>query len=138
VLGFYVTENASLMAASLSGELLAGMRPAWTRIGAEAVRSIHTNFEVGGRPPWTPLSPQTIAEKGHSRPLIRSGRLMESTTYRLTGMGVELENPTPYGPLHQEGRGRVPARPWFVLQPEDELNFTAILDSHIQSVALMF
>jgi phage gpG-like protein len=134
-----VVNTTTPMLMRLDSELIGGLRKAWEAIGREAVRAIHTNFQVGGRPSWVPLSAERVRRKGHSRPLIDTGRLMNSTYYRYIGGGLELYNDTPYGELHQNGgdnaQGKyVPARPWMTLRPEDEVNFVRILDSVIQDL----
>jgi phage gpG-like protein len=120
----------------LSTDLLHGsgiLYAALTQIGEEAVSSIKTNFDVGGRPvAWKPLSAQTVHKKGSSKILVDTGMLMNSTKYSVDGMNVRIYNDTPYGWLHQYGYGNIPARPWFLLQPEDYIAF-----SNCMSAALL-
>ena len=98
--------------------------------GEIAHASITENFEVGGRPPWRPLSPATIQRKGHARPLIgRTGnlsRIIVQPGRDFVKIGVSPAARS-YAAIHQfggqAGRNRkvkIPARPYLVLQPEDE------------------
>ena len=125
-------DTASPMVTRLQWELMSGMKEAWHKVGQAAVQSVYHNFEVGGRPTWVPLSPITVRIKGHDRPLIHTGRLMNATGYRVIAGGVELYNNVPYGAVHQFGEGNIPARPWMVMQPMDELNFVRIFEAYIQ------
>lgn len=124
------------------------------------IPSIRTNFEVGGRPPWEPLSPSTAEIRSRlggnytGRPLIKTGALfaaMASTAlWRVSDVQATLPGLPAnlwYGYVHQEGYGgkgggrsakgksfqqivasaskempvsAIPARPFAVLQPEDE------------------
>ncbi len=131
-----VEDTASPMFARVTSEVAGGFNGAWKAIGEAAVASITLNFEAGGRPAaWQPLAPYTVRRKGNSRILIETGRMMESTTYHVETGGVTLENPTFYGPVQHYGGGRIPARPWFLLQAEDEVNFAGILDRALQEMS---
>jgi phage gpG-like protein len=108
--------------------------------------SFKKNFEVGGRPKWTPLAEYTVKEKGHSRPLERSGVLKQVAgqfnIWTIQGpQGRAFVSRLPdrawYGAIHQAGSvrarqsmnksvvdlpnpvGEIPARPFLVVQPED-------------------
>lgn len=92
--------------------------------------SIDKNFEVGGRPPWPPLTEETIAIKeGDDRPLIRSG------TLRRTAQQLNVWTITPdeahvsglpdqawYGIVHQFGSEFIPARPFMMMQDPEDLD----------------
>ncbi len=118
--------SASLRAGAV--ELGGSMAGAWALIGDAAVASVRANFAVGGRPAWAPLSASRVRQKGHSRPLIDTGRMMDSNEYRLTGNGLELYNTVDYADIHQFGTSHVPARPFLVLQSSDYLLFAGIID----------
>lgn len=94
--------------------------------------SIATNFAVGGRPPWTPLSPLTVFKKGHATILIESGRLAkvapQMKSWSIDGIAGEARLDSvsaPYGVYHQNGFYNVrtgtfvPAREWAVIQEQD-------------------
>lgn len=70
---------------------------------------------------WPALAPRTIKEKGHSRILYRTGRLMESLTRRTTDSiresydelrnhGISFGTSVEYATFHQEGTRRMPQR----------------------------
>jgi len=52
-------------------------------IGVATEKEIKRLFEVQGEPPWTPLSPATIAAKGSSSILIDTGLMLNSMRYEL-------------------------------------------------------
>lgn len=93
-----------------------------------AAPSIANNFEVGGRPPWVPLQPQTVARRSGSGPVLTdSGELRsvasspsvwevrgDSAFIPVTALGVAA-----YGAFHQSGTRHMPERVWATLQPED-------------------
>lgn len=113
--------------------LLAGLTdasPLMREWGEIAHASITENFEVGGRPRWRRLSAVTIKKKGHDRPLIgRTGNLA-NITVRTDFTSVQLgthPSARAYASIQhfggQTGRNqsvRIPARPYMVLQAEDE------------------
>lgn len=114
------------------------------------VPSIQENFVQGGRPAWRPLSdsttwvrnpsnggPQLITPGTRTRkvsgpafgdnvPLVKSGALMAAATsvdaWTITDQDATAENlgDAPYGAFHQVGTPTIPARPFFVIQPQDE------------------
>jgi phage gpG-like protein len=94
-----------------------------------AVPSVKENFEAGGNPPWVRLKESTIEAKGHDRPLFDSGAGMASATslarwhvahdeaeYR----GDSFPKSTAYMRFHESGTDLMPARPFAVLQDDDE------------------
>jgi phage gpG-like protein len=114
-----------------------------------AVPSITENFEAGGNPPWARLAASTIAQKGHDRPLFERGAGMASATalarwhvahdeaeYR----GDSFPRSTEYMKFHQSGTERMPARPFAVLQDDDEREvnsvFHAWMDAQIRASGL--
>jgi phage virion morphogenesis protein len=105
--------------------------------------SIRRNFNVGGRPAWEPLSEDTIkAKRGDARILIDSGNLLFVASmfaiWTITDNSAtvrDLPSMVRYGKVHQKGakkagsgsngtNGRgyvnIPARPFIMVQPEDE------------------
>jgi phage gpG-like protein len=87
------------------------LRPALDAIGRVIVDSIQTNFEVGGRPPWKPLKPSTIARKKRhpDKILIETERLKDSITHEVTSpTTVVVGTNVVYAPVHQFGfKGQV-------------------------------
>ena len=52
---------------------MADLTPAMRIIGETVRTSVIRNFEVGGRPPWKPLSPVTLARRKGKKILMRQG-----------------------------------------------------------------
>ena len=112
------------------------LREAVTKVLAPSIR---TNFEVGGRPAWTPLADASLEQKGRfggsSRPLVFTGALEHAAgsvdSWDIRNNTAQLGNPLTggigYGIFHQEGTSTVPQRPWAVMQPEDERKIEDIL-----------
>lgn len=91
-----------------------------------AIPAMATNFEVGGRPAWEPLSPDTVEIKGNSEPLIKTGRLYGGSQARSSWDISDTEASfsgaagAEYGKFHQFGTRKMPMREWAALAPEDE------------------
>lgn len=114
-------------------------RPALRSAGDEMVEAIQRNIDAGGRPFWTPLSPNT-RRRG---PLLnRSGRLRGSFAPHVRGRSVSADSDTPYGPRQHfgykakrgvTGRGHstTPARPFAELQDEDLDEVVAPIGRHV-------
>ncbi len=115
--------------------------PLETSVRDVLVPSIRTNFEVGGRPKWRALEPTTLERRGGSTdadtygagasPLIATGKLMRAATafarWGYTRETAFFSNlPVMYGIYHQYGfvnaqtENWVAARPFLVIQPQDE------------------
>lgn len=136
------------------------MTPAWQQVGEHLLGSIRDNFEAGGRPePWQPLLETTLLRRAGGRRraytkrgdrlrapaarkmarakvLIDSARLMNSITYQAAPRHVDVGTNVIYGATHQFGRdsGRgapIPARPFLVIQAEDEPVMSGILERYI-------
>lgn len=99
--------------------------------------SIATNFEVGGRPGWEPLSPATI-KTGGGQILVRTGALAGAASSpgswsvgddaaQLDGVGID------YAYFHQYGTSKMPAREWAVIQPEDEARMEELFGDWVDS-----
>jgi phage gpG-like protein len=90
-------------------------REALTQIGGAVLGWIDRGFATGGHGKWKRLAPNTVADKGHSRPLIRSGKLQASFKSRVFADRVTIGTAEPKAPYHEFGtkphtmtaRGRV-------------------------------
>ena len=101
--------------------------PALADAGEHIVASIQLNFDVGGRPVWRPLSPNTRPRGGSI--LNRSGDLRGSFAPHVMGKSVSVDSDSVYGPRQHYGYGPAgktgpgqvytPARPFAKLQDED-------------------
>lgn len=127
--------------------------PALAEIGEVLLRSTRARFAAGRDPrgrPWAPLSPVTIARKGHARPLIGDSGALRLIRYRLAGRhSVEVGTGAVYGATHQFGarRGRfgrtrrgapipwgdIPARPFLGLSDADRRDVLAILREFLET-----
>lgn len=135
------------------------MRPAWAQVGEYMLGSVESNFDAEGRPDrWEPLKQKTLLAKaggkrqatkrrggftaraqriiGGNKILTASRRLRRSMTYEADSGGVSVGTNVEYAATHQFGRtsGRgapIPARPFLVIQPEDEQEIGKILEQHI-------
>lgn len=109
--------KAALAAALSRAEDLS---PAWAEIGASLVTSTQLRFERGVSPdgvPWLP-SLRALAEGGKT--LQKSGRLMQSVTYRAGSDHVEVGTNTAYAAPNQFGAViRAKAAPWLVFKVGD-------------------
>jgi phage gpG-like protein len=108
--------------------------------------SIRTNFDVGGRPPWSPLMDSTIE---HSQRQSAEGTLVVTGNLRDTASSVSVWRVDKseaaldssrlggafYGLFHQVGYGSTPARPWAVMQNEDADRIEEIFGGWISSRA---
>jgi phage gpG-like protein len=97
-------------------------------IGVYMVGSVRKNFELGGRPKFTPLKPETLKKKRGESILVDSGALSLGVIHE-----VDEEEPavyigpsgpsTKYGPTHNFGdetRG-IPERTFLIMQQEDNV-----------------
>lgn len=109
------------------------MRPAWRQVGELLLRSIAENFSQEGRPrSWEPWAPSTAARRGPGgRILDETGRLRSSIRARTDARGVTVETSVRYGGFHQEGTRRMPARPFLLVQPEDEREIEDIIAQYL-------
>jgi len=90
--------------------------------------SIGTNFDVGGRPSWQPLSEATLPKKtqyGGGGVLVLSGALSQ-TAGQLDEWDIGEDSATMglsdsvwYGRVHEEGTDKIPQREWALFQAED-------------------
>lgn len=110
--------------------------------GEIAQTSVAENFERGGRPKWPPLSPVTVALKGHNRPLIgKTGNLRRIAVRPERSRVVLGTHPSArdYAAIQQKGgdagrnrRVRIPARPYLVLQDEDRAEMRETARRYLQ------
>lgn len=115
--------------------------PALRRIAVVVARSIETNFDVGGRPPWQPLAASTVADKlrqGYTAPyaiLVRSGDLFASATDEssyIIGRHELIAKPdVRYWIYHQTGTVKMPQRIIMNLQRSDQRAIGGIFNEFI-------
>lgn len=132
-----VTPDSRIVGASFGG-IARGFRtfrlPLEQSVRSVAIPGIVENFEVGGRPPWTPHSESTEVRRSREGTLggepqdilIETGRLFGDATKlaRWSFSGDEayisnLPNRSAYGRFHQTGTNKMPERPWATLTTED-------------------
>lgn len=124
---------------------LVNKRPLMRQLGEIAHASITENFEVGGRPRWKALAPSTIKRKGHDRILIGKTGNLSRITMQPGDTEVTLgTNPAArkYAAIHQYGgrAGRnhsaiIPARPYMLLQREDDTEMRATIRRYVLRLA---
>jgi phage gpG-like protein len=91
------------------GERASNLAPAFRGIGSDIVADSALRFRGSRDPygvPWRPLARSTVARrrKGSSQPLLDTGRLRSSISYRLLGStGVEVGTNVRYAAIHQFG-----------------------------------
>lgn len=116
--------------------------PALRRIAVEGIApAIKRNFEAGGRPPWAPLSEETVRTKvrmGYQSPtriLVATGAMMKSATspsrYVVTKDSIVAEPSQYYWVFHQHGTSRMPQRIIMNLQLADQRRIGGIFDKFI-------
>lgn len=115
-------------------------RPALEEAAEIFGKSIHRNFEVGGRPRWKPHAESTRrGTYGPSRLLIRSTALENSFRPFVTRRSAGQRSGLVYGPRqnfgYEGGPGRghspTPARTFAVVQPEDAEQIGGVMLSHV-------
>ncbi len=130
------------------------MQPAWSSVGALLLKSVRDNFDSSGRPtPWQPLSVKSLlnigggarrartargrrAIAGHKILIGQSGLLINSINFVADRNGVVVGSNLIYAATHQYGRttGRgapIPARPYLVLQQEDESAINKVIANYL-------
>lgn len=112
--------------------------PVWDQVGDIMLKSIAENFRAGGRPPWPPLKDAGTA-KGRRRRRVRgqlldaTGALARSIEARPIAGGIAVGSDLPYAQAHQEGTATIPARPFLVVQPEDERAIVKVIEDYLVS-----
>jgi phage virion morphogenesis protein len=121
-------------------------------IGVYMLGSVEKNFQQQGRPErWSPLSPRTLAGrrkgrgKGGPKILIDMARLKNSMNHKVRigepSSYVEVGTNVIYGPRHhfgykgeKKGRGqaKTPARPFLLIQEEDNQKIEEIFNRHLR------
>lgn len=123
---------------------LSDFTPAMAEIGEMGVASIQRNFEEQGRPEkWKDLAESTKAQRLKSGTwpgmiLVRDGNLNRVSYEPSRNKTTILSANTPYAVIQhfggQAGRNKkvtIPARPYMLLQSEDEVEILAILQQHV-------
>jgi phage gpG-like protein len=107
-------------------------------IGVYMVSSVRKNFEIGGRPKFTQLKPETLKRKKGETILVESGALSLGVMHE-----VDEEEPAvyigpggpsaKYGPTHNFGdeeRG-IPERTFLLLQQEDNAYISSFVGNSV-------
>jgi phage virion morphogenesis protein len=131
---------------------LGNAQPAFEVIGEMARTSIVRNFEEEGRPEkWAPLSPATLARRSKAGQILRvqgfAGGLMGSINAQAAPDNALIGTNKIYGAVQHFGAkkgafgrtskgapipwGDIPARPYMVLQEEDETRAVRILGNFV-------
>lgn len=89
-----------------------------TKAGADELQKVLDQTFTAGKSPdgqtWAALKPSTIARKGHSKPLLDSGRLRGSRKAKASKKGVTVDvegNRARVAAILSSGRAGSPARP---------------------------
>lgn len=110
--------------ASWGGSIGEFQEPLRAAIDNVAAPAIATNFDVGGRPPWAPLQPQTIERRMSSGPVLIDTGLLRSIATSPSIWTVQGDRAfipagalggAIYGVFHQTGTSRMVQRPWALL-----------------------
>lgn len=112
-------------------------RPTLEKLGDETFAIVRRRFDAEG-PGWTPLSPAYAAQKAKEFPgkpiLRRTDDLYNSfvkggrgNINRIAKLEGEFGSEDFKAMLHQEGKGRLPARPILVITDQDEAKFKQIV-----------
>ena len=81
-------------------------RRALSEIGDSVLKWTREGFATGGHGKWKRLAANTVADKGHSSPLIRSGKLAGSFKSRVFGNRVVIGTNDSKAPFHEYGTKR--------------------------------
>lgn len=144
------SRDALILAGDLDALATYGIRsfrePLVKSVREVIIPSIRNNFAAEGRPAWAPLAPSTVLSRGASGPILnRSGRLLKVATQfniwsytRDSATITGIESRVKYAKYHQGGTRKMPARPFILLQDEDEEQIERIfydwLDERIRRV----
>lgn len=107
---------------------------AWTEIGEIVHNSVMRNFDEEGRPQrWPPRKRETPETAGR-KILQRTNKLRSSISTRPSHNGVQVGTNVHYGATHQLGdqKRNIPARPYLLVQREDEPEMAAVLERAIK------
>jgi phage gpG-like protein len=141
-----ITPDSRIIGASF-GAIAKGFRgfsrPLEASVREVAIPAIQENFEVGGRPPWTPHSEATEVRRAREGTLggepqdilIETGllfgdatRLARWTINRDEAYISNLPNRSAYGRFHQTGTEFMPQRPWATLDSNDADNIEDVFE----------
>lgn len=127
------TERSLRFFRNLQGNV-ENLSPLMGTIAQDILKSVHRNFNEGGRPKeWKELSPNTEKKRRNlvrKATLYQSGNLFHSIAEEHTpNMARVFTRGVPYAGIHQyggiTGRGHssvIPARPYMLFQEEDIIN----------------
>lgn len=137
------SRDALILAGDLQDFAQYGIRsfrePLTRSVRTVIIPSIRSNFAAEGRPPWEPLALATVEDRaklqslgkiktGASGPILnRTGRLLKVATQfniwsytRESATITGLDSRVKYATYHQTGTRKMPARPFVIIQDEDE------------------
>mgnify|MGYP006283574597 FL=1 len=130
----------------------ANTRPAFEVVGELVRTSVVANFEAEGRPDkWPELKPSTLKRRPKAGQILRrqgfAGGLMGSISAKPMDDGVRIGTNKVYAAVHQFGAkkgafgatskgapipwGDIPARPYLLIQDEDEARICRVLENFI-------
>lgn len=100
----------------------------WGKIGRIAQRSVHRNFDVGGRPRWA----RRLVEKPWPV-LKKTGALRNGNKIELTINGVSIVNRVPYQAVHNFGYSvrNIKQRKYLKIRPVDRVKFSRVIINHL-------
>ncbi|HEX8564134.1 MAG TPA: phage virion morphogenesis protein [Pyrinomonadaceae bacterium] len=109
--------------------------------GDVMLKSIRTNFAVGGRPKFTALAASTLKRKKGKQILVESRGLRDSFEKAPSGNKIEVGTNAVHARRHhfgykgKSGRGHspTPARPYVSFQPEDIISIGSLFRRHVIS-----
>lgn len=137
------TRDALILAGDLQDFAQYGIRsfrePLEMSVRQVVIPSIRKNFAAEGRPAWRPLALATVVDRaklqslgkiktGASGPILdRTGKLKKVATQlniwsytRESATITGIDSRVKYATYHQTGTRKMPARPFILLQDEDE------------------
>lgn len=141
-----ISDEKALSMLETMGRNSRNITPALASIRSLLLASVDENFEAEGRPvKWKDLSEYTIDNrtangKWPGKILQVSGQLASSVTGILTNDSVIIGSNKSYAKLQNNGgvtktpagnRVKVPARPFILIQKEDEKEARKILNDHL-------
>lgn len=132
----------------LSASIRSFREPLKRSVKEVMIPSIRKNFDAEGRPSWAPLADATVLKRGTAHPILNDSGALKATMGLLKiwhidtekAMITDLPQNVWYGKVHQAGMGAaeifedpvsgathnigedgsIPARPFVMIQPEDE------------------
>ena len=101
--------------------------------GDVMLKSIRTNFAVGGRPAWKPLAASTLKRKRTNRILIEKGELLDSHELTVSGNKAEAGTNLDRAKYPYFGTRKMPRRNAILFQPEDITSIGSHFRRHVTS-----